>query len=75
MSFDHGQGEWIVVGTMTVSDDGAQLIHKDITISAPAMWKEGIEARKGKEIFVGLVVSMVEWREVLENGAGFHTPF
>lgn len=38
---------------MTVSDDGKQLKHADVTIDSPANWKEGIEARKGKEIIVG----------------------
>ena len=38
---------------MTISEDGQQMVHPDITIATPAMWKEGIEARKGKEVYVG----------------------
>jgi multiple sugar transport system ATP-binding protein len=38
---------------MVVSEDGQQLVHKDVTFNTPSMWKEGIEARKGKELFVG----------------------
>lgn len=39
---------------MTVSEDGTQLVHPDITIPAPANWKEGIESCKGKEVYVGI---------------------
>ncbi|MEJ2044320.1 MAG: sn-glycerol-3-phosphate ABC transporter ATP-binding protein UgpC [Reinekea sp.] len=38
---------------MKVSDDGSQLVHADLTVATPAVWKEGAEARKGKEVFVG----------------------
>ncbi|ATX77405.1 MAG: multiple sugar transport system ATP-binding protein [Reinekea sp.] len=38
---------------MKVSDDGKTLSHTDVTIAAPAFWKAGIEARKGKEVYVG----------------------
>lgn len=38
---------------MTVSEDGKQLVHPDITIETPANWKDGIDARKGKSLFVG----------------------
>lgn len=38
---------------MTISEDGQELAHPDITIKTPAQWKEGIEARKGKEVYVG----------------------
>lgn len=38
---------------MMVSDDGKTISSKDITIATPANWKEGIEARKGKMVYVG----------------------
>ncbi|MDX1341076.1 ABC transporter ATP-binding protein [Reinekea sp. G2M2-21] len=38
---------------MNVSEDGKQLVHADVTINTPDNWKEGVEARKGKEVFVG----------------------
>lgn len=38
---------------MTVSDDGKQLTHPDLTISTPDNWKTGIEERKGKQVYVG----------------------
>jgi multiple sugar transport system ATP-binding protein len=38
---------------MTVSDDGTQLVHPDITFQTPKDWKAGINERKGKVVYVG----------------------
>jgi multiple sugar transport system ATP-binding protein len=57
---------------MTVSDDGKQLVHSDVTFNTPDMWKDGIEARKGKELFVGFRPEHVreaeehEWKNTAE---------
>lgn len=38
---------------MTVSEDGKSIVHDDVTFETPAKWKDAIEARKGKSVFVG----------------------
>jgi multiple sugar transport system ATP-binding protein len=57
---------------MKISDDGQQLVHPDVTVSTPEGWKEGVEARKGKEVFVGFRPEHVreseehEWKNTAE---------
>ncbi len=53
MSFDHAQGEWVVVGTLTVSDDGATLVSDPgVGIRAPG-W-HGVQ--QGAVVRGGLVL-------------------
>lgn len=38
---------------MTVSEDGKQLVHKDVTYNTPEFWRKAVNDRKGKDVFVG----------------------
>ncbi|MBU2863129.1 sn-glycerol-3-phosphate ABC transporter ATP-binding protein UgpC [Reinekea forsetii] len=56
--------------TMTVSEDGKQLVSECVTFNTPEAWKEGVEARKGKQVIVGFRPEFVreeqehEWKNV-----------
>jgi multiple sugar transport system ATP-binding protein len=39
---------------MKVADDGASVVHPDITITVPEQFKAAVAERKGKEVFVGI---------------------
>jgi multiple sugar transport system ATP-binding protein len=57
---------------MTVSDDGTELKHPDITYNTPAEWKAAINERKGKMVYVGFRPEHIraegehDWKNVAE---------
>jgi multiple sugar transport system ATP-binding protein len=42
------------VMNMDVSEDGTKLVSECVTFNTPDGWKEGVEARKGKKVVVGI---------------------